>query len=144
MKKLQTLIWVLLLILAACQPDSSDEPTPDTSASIDFVGSWNRDSVIVNDIYPNKVKVRLETEYNYGVYTFNSDLKTGVVSFLGSDFGITWRYTASSKTLFINEIDWENMSYLVQQISKDKMVLTGYKDTGDGNQNERIIYLTRK
>lgn len=144
MKKVLGFAMVLLLLVAACQPDSSDEPTPDTSASIDFVGSWNRDTVIVNDVYPNKVKVRLETEYNYGVYTFNSDLKTGVVSFLGSDFAITWRYNSSAKTMLINEIDWENITYTVQQISKNKMVLTGYKNTGDGNQNERIIYLTRK
>jgi hypothetical protein len=63
---------------------------------------------------------------------------------LGSDFGITWKYTATNKSILINEIDWENMNYTVQEISKDKLLFIGYKDTGDGNQNERIIYLSRK
>ncbi|MDP3930132.1 MAG: hypothetical protein Q8R57_14015 [Bacteroidota bacterium] len=137
-------LFLLIFLFAACQPDGSDDPTPDTSASIDFVGTWNRDSVLVNDIYPNKVKVRIETELNYGTYIFNSDLKTGVLTLVNTNFGITWKYTSSTKTLLINEIEWENINYSVQEISKDKLVLTGYKDTGGDNQNERIIYLSRK
>jgi hypothetical protein len=137
-------LLLLIFLFAACQPDGSDDPTPDTSASIDFVGTWNRDSVLVNDIYPNKVKVRIETELNYGTYIFNSDLKTGVLTLVSTNFGITWKYTSSTKTLLINEIEWENINYSVQEISKDKLVLTGYKDTGGDNQNERIIYLSRK
>ncbi|MCE2740912.1 MAG: hypothetical protein LW669_05425 [Sphingobacteriales bacterium] len=133
-----------LIIFASCESDNTDDPSPDTSASIDFVGKWNRDSVIVYDVYPSKLKVRLETEFNYGFYIFNSDLKTGVLNLLGSDFGITWKYTSSNKNLFINEIDWENMDYSVQTITKDKLVLIGSKDTGSGNQNERVIYLSKK
>lgn len=135
---------VLLLVMSACQPDSSDNPEPDDSVSISLVGNWNRDSVLVNDVFPSKLKVRIETEANYGVYIFNSDLKTGVLNLLGSDFGITWKYTATSKSMLINEIDWENMNYSVQEISKDKLIFIGLKDTGGGNQNERIIYLSRK
>jgi hypothetical protein len=138
------LLFFAFLLLSACTPDSTDEPTPDDSASINLVGTWNRDSVLVNDIYPNKVKVRIETEFNYGTYIFNSDLKTGVLTLVSTNFGITWRYTSSTKNLLINEIEWENINYSVQEISKDKLVLTGYKDTGGDNQNERIIYLTRK
>lgn len=138
------LLIAFLILFSSCAPDNSDAPAPDTFASIDFVGTWNRDSVIVYDVYPSKLKVRLETEFNYGFYIFNSDLKTGILNLLGSDFGITWKYTASNKNLFINEIDWENMDYLVQSISKDKLVLVGLKDTGSGNQNERVIYLSKK
>lgn len=144
MRNYSKLLVVFMLAFSACQLDSTDDPTPDDSASINLVGNWNRDSVLVNDVFPSKLKVRIETEVNYGAYIFNSDLKTGVLTLSGSDFGITWKYTSSTKTLFINEIDWDNTNYAVKEISKDKLMLTGYKDTGGGNQNERIIYLSRR
>ena len=133
----------LILTLSACQPDATNDPTPDTGG-IDFVGTWNRDSVIVNDIYENGLKIRLETWPNLGVYIFNSDKQTGVMTHSGSDFAITWKYTSSSNSIVISEIDWINQAYQITQISSTKLILTGYLDTGGGNKNERILYLTKK
>jgi hypothetical protein len=144
MKQLRFLAFVFILGLAACQPDSSDDPSPDTTASINFVGSWNRDSVLINNVFPSKLKVRVETESNYGVYIFNSDLESGVLNLTGSDFAITWKYTESNKSILINEVDWMGMTYAVTELSKTKLILTGYKDAEEDNQIERIIYLTKK
>ncbi|MDZ4666954.1 MAG: hypothetical protein SGJ00_03620 [bacterium] len=144
MKQLKFLAFVFVLALAACQPDATDEPTPDQTEAIDFVGTWNRDSVLLNDVYPSKLKVRVETEANFGVYILNADLQTGIMNLSGSDFAITWKYTSSTKSILISELDWMGQTYLVQTVSKNKLILTGYKDTGDGNQVERILYLTRK
>lgn len=144
MKSFKLIAFVFLLSLAACQPDATDEPTPDNTASINFVGTWNRDSVLLNTVFPSKLKVRIETESNYGSYIFNSDLESGVLNLSGSDFAITWKYSSSNKSILINEVDWMGVSYTVEELSKTKLLLIGYKDSGEDNQIERIIYLTKK
>ncbi len=132
------------LFFTACQPDT-DGPVPDLPGTgIDFVGTWNRDSVLVNDVAPSGLKVRIETEPNFGKYTFNSDKETGIMNLSGSDFAITWSYSSSKNTILISEIDWISQTYSIKELSSTKLILTGYKDTGGGNQNERIIYLTKK
>ncbi len=143
LKKTTLIALGLFLTFSACQPDPTNDPTP-ASGAIDFVGTWNRDSVIVNDIYENGLKIRLETWPNLGVYHFNSDNQTGVMTHSGSDFAITWKYTSSANSIVISEIDWINQAYQIQQISSTKLILTGYLDTGSGNKNERILYLTKK
>lgn len=130
------------MFLISCQPDSKEDPTPD--GGIDFTGSWNRDSVLVNDIAPNGLKVRIETEPNYGFYTFNSDKATGVLNLFGTNFAITWNYNPAAGTIKISEIDWPNQTYSITQLSTKRIRLLGYKDMGDQFQNERIIYLTKK
>jgi hypothetical protein len=144
MKSFKLIAFVFLLSLAACQPDATDEPTPDNTASINFVGTWNRDSVLLNTVFPSKLKVRIETESNYGSYIFNSDLESGVLNLSGSDFAITWKYSSSNKSILINEVDWMGVSYSVEELSKTKLLLIGYKDSGEDNQIERIIYLSKK
>jgi hypothetical protein len=144
MKSFKLIAFAFLLSLAACQPDATDEPTPDNTASINFVGTWNRDSVLLNTVFPSKLKVRIETESNYGSYIFNSDLESGVLNLSGSDFAITWKYSSSNKSILINEVDWMGVSYTVEELSKTKLLLIGYKDSGEDNQIERIIYLTKK
>lgn len=143
MKSFKLIAFAFLLSLAACQPDATDEPTHST-ASINFVGTWNRDSVLLNTVFPSKLKVRIETESNYGSYIFNSDLESGVLNLSGSDFAITWKYSSSNKSILINEVDWMGVSYTVEELSKTKLLLIGYKDSGIDNQIETIIYLTKK
>lgn len=144
MKKLPILSLFLVLLLGACQPDSTNDPTPNPTDAIDFVGTWNRDSVLVNDIYESGLKIRIETFANLGTYTFNSDKQTGIMNHSGSDFAITWKYTQSSNNMMISEIDWVNQNYQITQLSATKVKLVGYLNTGSGNQNERILYLTKK
>jgi len=142
---MRKLLYVIALFgVASCQPDSTEDPIPIPNGTVNFVGSWSRDSVLVNDIAPNGFKVRIETFANLGIYNFNADNKTGIMNHSGSDFAITWKYTSSANTITISEIDWDNQSYQIQQLSTTKLKLTGFKDSGGGNQNERILYLTKK
>jgi hypothetical protein len=134
----------LLFIVVACQPDSTDEPNPLPSSDINFVGTWSRDSVLVNDIAPSGLKVRIETFANLGTYKFNADNLTGTMSHSASDFAITWKYANAANTITISEIDWDNQLYQIKQLNSTKVILTGYLNTGGGNQNERILYLTKK
>jgi hypothetical protein len=144
MKKIGIALILISIVFFGCQPDSTDEPTPIVAGSIDFVGTWNRDTVIVNDIAASGLVVRLETEINFGTYTFNSDLKTGIMNHSASDFAITWNYTASQNKIIISELDWIGQSYAITKISDKKVKLVGYLDTGTDTKNERIIYLTKK
>ncbi len=135
MKSFKLIAFAFLLSLAACQPDATDEPTPDNTASINFVGTWNRDSVLLNTVFPSKLKVRIETESNYGSYIFNSDLESGVLNLSGSDFAITWKYSSSNKSILINEVDWMGVSYTVEEISqRKKHLLLGNRFEGKGFQ----------
>lgn len=133
---------LLALFITSCQPDGTDDPTPNTG-DYNFTGTWNRDTVIVNDVAPNGLRSRVETEINFGKYTFNSDKQTGVLNLSGTDFGITWNYNATGNYIKISEIDWVDQIYSIQKISSTKFILTGLKDVGGGFQNERIIYLTK-
>lgn len=142
MKKALLLFSVAALFLASCQPDSKEDATPSTG--FDFVGTWNRDTVIVNDIAPNGLKTRLDTNPNHGIYTFNSDKSTGILDLYGTKFAITWNFKSTGGTLTVSEIDWPNQTYAVAQTGTNQYKLTGYKDMGDGFQNERILYLTKK
>ncbi|MCF8255474.1 MAG: hypothetical protein K9H61_09170 [Bacteroidia bacterium] len=144
MKKIGTALILFSLFLFGCQPDSTDEPTLTVPGSIDFVGTWNRDTVIVNDVTASGLIVRLETEVNFGTYIFNSDLKTGIMNHSASDFAITWNYTASQNKIVISELDWIGQSYSIVKLSEKKLKLTGYLVTGTDTKNERIIYLTKK
>lgn len=137
------LLVVFGLFLASCQPDSTDDPIPSTGG-MDFTGTWNRDSVLVNDVAPNGLRSRVESEANFGKYTFNSDKQTGVLNLSGTDFGITWNYNSTGNYIKISEIDWIDQIYNIQKISNSKLIITGLKDVGGGFQNERIIYLTKE
>lgn len=141
--KINLWLFAFVLFLAGCQPDPTTDPTP-SPTGINFVGTWNRDSVLVNDVAPSGLKSRLESEANYGKYTFNSDNQTGVLNLSGTDFAITWNYNSSANTIRISEIDWMNQLYVITQLSSTKFVLTGLKDVGGGFQNERIIYLSKQ
>ncbi len=137
------LLVVFTLFIASCQPDSTEDPTP-ASGDINFTGTWNRDSVLVNDVAPNGLRSRLESEGNFGKYTFNSDKQTGVLNLSGTDFGITWSYNSTGNYIKISEIDWIDQVYTIQKLSSSKLIITGLKDVGSGFQNERIIYLTKE
>ncbi len=137
------LIVAFTLFLASCQPDSTDDPTPSVG-DFNFTGTWNRDSVLVNDVAPNGLRSRVESEVNFGKYTFNSDKQTGVLNLSGTDFGITWNYNSTGNYIKISEIDWIDQVYTIQKISSTKLIITGLKDVGSGFQNERIIYLTKE
>lgn len=144
MKKVNRYLLLIVgfVFLYGCQPDSTDEATP-TNKEINFVGSWNRDSVIVYEI-EGSVKTRTDEAVNDGFYTFNTDKQTGVLTLSSGDFLITWNYNMNANTIKISEIDWQSQLYEIKEISSVKLMLTGYRDAGSGIQEQRVMYITKK
>ena len=140
MKKI-TLIALCLVLLVACEPDAIDDPTADIT--VDFVGTWNRDSVLVYEIETNGARTLVSEESNVGRYKFNAD-KTGVLSVVAGDYAINWSYNASGKTMLISEVDWVGQVYNVQANSETVVRLVGKRNIGGGLQEERILRLSKQ
>lgn len=144
MKKLSVLFFTLLLLmLAACEKDQTVNPGGSNNTSTKFVGSWNRDSVLVNLVNSSNVKTRVETYSNYGVYNFKSD-ETGVLTVPGgTEYAVTWFYDKDQDKITISEQDWLNQSYNITDLGNNKYILTGIQFIGGNNKQERILYLSK-
>lgn len=139
--KNKILIALCLALLVGCEPDATDDPTADVT--IDFVGTWNRDSVLVYEIESNGSRTPISEESNVGRYKFNAD-KTGVLSVTAGDYAINWSYNSTAKTMLISEVDWVGQVYSIQANSETVVRLVGKRNIGGGLQEERILKLSKR
>jgi hypothetical protein len=142
MKKTTLYIFTCLsLLIVACQKDTDVIPEDQSLTASDFIGTWNRDSVLVNEVSLSGKRTRIESLVNNGTYLFNSDKSSGLLSVGGDDYAITWSGATGSIT--ISEPDWLSQKYSTSLISGTKVKLVGTA-TIDGVLNERILYLSKK
>lgn len=142
MKKITLTLIIGLLFFAACEPDTIDDVNP-TPLTIDFIGTWDRDSVLLNEIDGSGNRTRIESEANVGWYKFNTG-NTGVLHLNTGDYAINWNYNASAATILISEIDWVNQTYAITTFSEKQIKLIGKRNAGGGVQEERVLYLTKR
>jgi hypothetical protein len=135
------LIGLLLAFFAACEPDVID--VPDSEITVDFVGTWNRDSITETEIESDGTRTIINAAANVGTYLFNAD-KTGVLAVNAGNFAINWSHNASAKTILISEVDWVGQVYNISTISNTEVRLTGKRNIGSGLQEERIIKLSKR
>ena len=135
------LIALCIALFVSCEPDATDDPTADIS--VDFVGTWDRDSVVVYEIESNGNRTLISEETNVGRYKFNAD-KTGVLSVTAGDYAINWSHNTTAKTMLISEVDWVGQVYNVQASSETVVRLVGKRNVGGGLQEERILKLSKQ
>jgi len=135
------IIGLIITFFASCEPDTKDEPNLDIR--VDFVGTWNRDSITETEIENNGTRTLISAASNAGKYVFNAD-KTGVLSVIAGDFAINWSHNASAKTILISEVDWVGQVYNVITISETEVRLIGIRNIGGGLQEERILKLSKR
>ncbi|MBU3664075.1 MAG: hypothetical protein FGM41_12895 [Bacteroidetes bacterium] len=131
-----------LLVLASCQPDTLEDDSP-TPLTIDFIGTWDRDSVLLNEIDGGGNRTRVESEANEGWYKFNTG-NTGILHLSSGDYAINWNYNATAGTILISEIDWVNQTYSLTTFSPKQIKLIGKRSIGGGVQEERVLYLSKR
>lgn len=131
----------LLIFLSACEKDNSLLLDDQINQSVEFPGTWNRDSVIVNEKTGSNW-VNLEKLVNNGTYLFNTDKKSGILTISGNQYAITW--ATNSNTITISEPDWLNQKYTVSSLAVGKVKLSGTATGEEGESLERILYLSKK
>ncbi|MFY8021508.1 MAG: hypothetical protein ACOVP1_09930 [Bacteroidia bacterium] len=129
------------LFFLSCQKDTDLIPEDQSLSASDFIGTWNRDSVLLNEVSISGKRTRVESLVNNGTYLFNSDKSSGILSIAGDDYAITW--SGATATITISEPDWLSQKYNTSLISGSKVKLVGTA-TIDGVLNERILYLSKK
>ena len=142
MKKTTLIILSCLsLFVVSCQKDTDLIPEDQPLTATDFIGTWKRDSVLLNEVSSGGKRTRVESLVNNGTYLFNSDKSSGLLSIDGDDYAITWAGAAG--TITISEPDWLSQKYTTSLVSGTKVKLVGTA-TIDGILNERILYLSKK
>jgi hypothetical protein len=142
MKKTTLIVLSCLsLLIVSCQKDTDLIPEDQSLTATDFIGTWKRDSVLLNEVSSSGKRTRVESLVNNGTYLFNSDKSSGLLSVDGDDYAITWSGATGSIT--ISEPDWLSQKYSTSLISGTKVKLVGTA-TIDGVLNERILYLSKK
>ncbi|MDP1726885.1 MAG: hypothetical protein Q8M15_08880 [Bacteroidota bacterium] len=142
MKKSIAALFIISLIIVSCQKEPISDPV--NKPGINWVGRWNRDSVLLNEVASNGSKTRVESLANDGEFKFNSDSISGVLTQGGNDYAITWFYDKDNDKISISEPDWINQVYTIKQTNSTNMILTGIKLDGSGQKSERILYLRKK
>ncbi len=135
------LIALFIALFASCEPDVID--VPDTDTTVDFVGTWNRDSIIETEIESDGTRTIVNEASNVGTYKFNAD-KTGVLTVNAGNFAINWSHNASAKTILISEVDWVGQVYNIITISDTEVRLIGLRNIGGGLQEERNMKLSKR
>lgn len=142
MKKSTLIVLILIsLVIVSCQKDTDLIPEDQSLTATDFIGTWNRDSVLLNEVSSSGKRTRVESLVNNGTYLFNADKSSGLLSINGDDYAITW--TGSTGSITISEPDWLLQKYSTSLVSGTKVKLLGTA-TIDGVLNERILYLSKK
>ncbi len=136
------LIMAVISLMASCVKDNPLlDPNPVTQ-KINFVGQWNRDSVLQNEVPSTGPKIRVESLVNDGKFSFNPDTVSGILTQGSNNYAITWVYGPDYSRITISEPDWINQTYLIEKLGNNNLILTGIKQIS-GVKNERILYLRR-
>lgn len=140
MKKLICYSVFIVLVLSSCQKDQLILPTE--KAGINWVGNWNKDSVIMIEVSASdSVKTK---SVNAGVYTFNSDSVSGILTQGSDQFAITWLYNKSNNSITISEPGLIKQLYTIKEVNANKMNLSGYRLERNGYKTTFMQYLSRK
>lgn len=131
----------LLLLFSACEKDNITLLDDQINQSVEFPGTWNRDSVILNE-KSGSSWINLEKTSNDGTYLFNTDNKSGLLTIGSNKYAITW--TSSGSSITLSEPDWLNQKYSVSSLAVGKVKLIGSAVGEDGESLERILYLSKK
>ncbi|MBC7383724.1 MAG: hypothetical protein H7296_12165 [Bacteroidia bacterium] len=136
--------FLVVLFISVFFISCQKEPViiPVEKAGINWVGNWNRDSLVTMETSATGTEIiRIE---NDGVFTFNGDSTSGILTQGSNQYAISWLYNKAANTLTISEPGWLNQIYSINQLRVDILILTGTKNGRSGDKSVRNLYLRRK
>lgn len=135
-------LFLAILFVVSCEPDPEQTPDPYPLA-IDFIGTWDRDSMIVYEADGGGAPVIVDESAKDGYYKFNADGKGILHLNATGDFAITWSYQQSSGTIIISEPDWLSQKYSMSATQVNQVRLRGKRVSGSLSE-ERFLKLTKR